>query len=406
MKNIFFLLWFLTGMFVNLLQASPVIADDKTENIIFDISFAKAGNGGGIVTFQLKEKVTPRMFQLSGENPRIVFDFYDTGVAAAVKTSIGTNAAAIIKKIRVGSHTVPNRKTRVVFDMADHRYNVTSVYNESTGSYIVRVTRADDIQIIKPTGKKRVVVPEKKKEIQNFADDDIAKPVKESDAVAEQPKRREIWKQQEKGKKNIVPIQTMLLAGKQPVPAADKGNAHKKNKAAKIVEKTAKQTVTPTLAAEKIRKEQVEESGVAKAKQGEQVISEIEPETETAIESFEKEKEKPVINKVSFEKNSENKEMVFFHLNGFFPPMVFAADGKKLQVVCEFFDGTFDGQDQKTIRTMGEYITKVKIKTFDSPGKVRAVLDLSPKYNYDLKQVFFREDNVFVIIISNLGRKK
>ncbi|MCI5158676.1 MAG: hypothetical protein D3906_09615 [Candidatus Electrothrix sp. AUS1_2] len=35
--------------------------------------------------------------------------------------------------------------------------------------------------------------------------------------------------------------------------------------------------------------------------------------------------------------------------------------------------------------------------------KIRVVLDLVPNYSYDLQQVFFKEENLFVIIINTLG---
>ena len=95
--------------------------------------------------------------------------------------------------------------------------------------------------------------------------------------------------------------------------------------------------------------------------------------------------------RVSFEKSGRDKEMVLFHLNGFYPPLVFAADETNLHVVCEFLDGSFGKDLEKTIHPKGRFIQRIRLSSQEDPKKVRAILDLAEKYQYDLKQVFLKK---------------
>ncbi len=407
MKYRFFLLWCFVGATFSLLQATPVTAVEKKENMISDISFERGDNGVETVTFKMKEKASPTMFQLSGKNPRVVFDFFDTvAVPDVIKNSVETGDG-IIKKIRVGSHAAPASKIRVVFDVAENKsaYDVTSIYQESTRCFVVRVARKN-IQHIKQTAKKKIIIHDKTIQKTAIRAESAAPPkVVESSIKSETSGQR-----RERVKRNIATVQTVLINGGKSATPIDKkdpsGLDETENRAADL---RAKDTTEPFVREKRITEQVIDDDATFRrddTRQNEETAEDRESEVESQNAGGEKKKTTPVIRKVSFEKSSENKEMVFFYLNEFFPPMVFAADEKKLQVVCEFFDGTFEGEGQKIFNTTGDYITRVKIETFDTPTKVRVIMDLTPNYNYDLKQVFFRENNVFVIIISNLGEKK
>lgn len=109
---------------------------------------------------------------------------------------------------------------------------------------------------------------------------------------------------------------------------------------------------------------------------------------------------------VSFESSTNDKEMVLFKLNGFHPPVVFAAGDQDLLVVCDFLDTLLGEGIEPVLEANGKYISKIRTTEQRDPGKVRVVLDLADDFNYDLKQVFFQDDNLFVVVISNLGEKK
>ncbi|MCI5222520.1 MAG: AMIN domain-containing protein [Candidatus Electrothrix sp. AR4] len=111
----------------------------------------------------------------------------------------------------------------------------------------------------------------------------------------------------------------------------------------------------------------------------------------------------PVLNAVTFENDSNRGEMVLFKLNEFHPPIVFGIEEGTPRVVCDFKDTVVAKDLPKSLKTAGKYIQKVRIGSEKAGKKVRVVLDLTPNYSYDLQQVFFKDDNLFVIIINTLG---
>ena len=109
-----------------------------------------------------------------------------------------------------------------------------------------------------------------------------------------------------------------------------------------------------------------------------------------------------VLSSVVFDKNSNRGEMVMFRLNKFHPPVVFGLEEKKPRVVCDFQDTAAGEHLPESVPADGKFVRGIHISREDSK-KIRVVLDLAPSSNYDLQQVFFKNDNLFVLIINTLG---
>jgi hypothetical protein len=110
----------------------------------------------------------------------------------------------------------------------------------------------------------------------------------------------------------------------------------------------------------------------------------------------------PTIFEISFDDSSSRGEMVLFRLNDFSPPTVSAIERDNPRVLCDFMAMKLDSSVQKTIAVNGKYIERIRTARHQDPEKVRVVLDLLPNRDYDLKQVFFRNDNLFVLIVNEL----
>jgi hypothetical protein len=111
----------------------------------------------------------------------------------------------------------------------------------------------------------------------------------------------------------------------------------------------------------------------------------------------------PTLTSISFDNNSNRGEMVLFKLNEFHPPIVFGIEEGTPRVVCDFKDTAAARDIPDSLKTAGKYIQKIRIGKNKKENKVRVVLDLTPSHSYDLQQVFFKEENLFVIIINTLG---
>jgi hypothetical protein len=108
-----------------------------------------------------------------------------------------------------------------------------------------------------------------------------------------------------------------------------------------------------------------------------------------------------LLSDVSFKGTSNKGEMVLFKLNGFFPPEVSGEEKGEPKVTCTFNDAALGSEVLALQQTDGEFVKKISVLKADDSNPLRVIIDLVPNKNYDLQQVFFKEDNLFVIIVNS-----
>ncbi len=113
----------------------------------------------------------------------------------------------------------------------------------------------------------------------------------------------------------------------------------------------------------------------------------------------------PLLLDITYENSSSKGEMVFFRLNGFFPPNVSAVESDNPQVVCEFANTAEKGNIKPVIETKGAYVQKILTVSGKDPKKIQVTLQLTPGRDYDLRQVFFKEDNLFVLVVNTMDEE-
>lgn len=325
-------------------------ANEQNAAMVESIDFVGKRNGEEIIHFQLSGDIKPRVFELPGEKPRIVFDFIETGYPAKKKRAIRTGGK-LVKKIRVGLHEQPVAKTRVVIDLASSKeFIVEKAFIPVTNILEVRISRKGEKDQQKPEVAilKNQVKNEKKKEEKNIT----------AMAEKEPPADKQV-----ETKTVIQEIQTKKVAASHEVVGKEK------------------------------------QQGVPEVIPAESLVT-IGKDTHPEILG-----EAPMLINVSYEDTTNNKEMVLFKLNGFYPPVVFAIEEDEPRIVCDFLDAQLGENLKNVLNSGGKYINKVRVARHIDPKKVRVVIDLAAQNDYDLKQVFFKEDNLFVVIISSLGKK-
>ena len=127
------------------------------------------------------------------------------------------------------------------------------------------------------------------------------------------------------------------------------------------------------------------------------------PPTEQPAKTDAIDDDSSVLNSVTFDNSSNKGEMILFKLNNFHPPIVFGLEEGTPRVVCDFKDTRIGQGIPNTIKTDGKYVRSIRVGKKNAPDKIRVVLDLVPSHSYDLQQVFFKEDNLFVIIINTMS---
>lgn len=129
-----------------------------------------------------------------------------------------------------------------------------------------------------------------------------------------------------------------------------------------------------------------------------QPLSEIGPQ-EPAKESG----KPPVLYSIEFDKNANRGETINFKLNTFNPPVVFGIEEDTPRIVCFFKDTGAGPELPDVVDAKGRFVKSIQVGKYSNPDNIRVVLDLVPNQNYDLQQIFFKEDNMFMIIINTNG---
>lgn len=110
----------------------------------------------------------------------------------------------------------------------------------------------------------------------------------------------------------------------------------------------------------------------------------------------------PQLLDISFDDSSNKGEMVLFHLNDFYPPTVSAVEKDNPRVLCDFMAMGLGKGIQENILANGKFVKSIHTATHKNPDKVQVILNLTPDRDYDLQQVFFKNDNLFVLIVNEL----
>jgi hypothetical protein len=116
--------------------------------------------------------------------------------------------------------------------------------------------------------------------------------------------------------------------------------------------------------------------------------------------------EKPQILDISFDDSSKKGEMVLFHLTAFHPPTVSAVEKDNPRVFCDFTGMDLGKGVEENIVAKGKYVERITTVKQGKSEKIRVTLNLTPKRDYDLQQVFFKNDNLFVLIVNELPKEK
>jgi hypothetical protein len=382
------------------------------------------------VTLQLNGSYIPKVFTLKGETPRIIFDFPDMIHGREIQGTT-TTKGALVKRIRVGMHTGETSKTRVVFDMATlNGVTYTQKFDEKSSSLIIQVTTtAKDAKSKSPSSPE--ANPSQKKDTVQKADENkgpLAVTTQPPEATAgaqaivkTEPPQTAISTEPPPEATKETPLPSKSTAEKaeekvtsaatvaQPQPEATPGpSASTKTTQAESeakVQTAAKETSTKPL----IATEKTEEKTQAPAK------ATPPPDTTPAAQTLAKTEAVkpaappgggagPMLESIKFEGTSPKGEMVLFKLSDFHPPVIHGVEEGVPRVICDFNNTQLADAVKNIIKADGKFVKVIRITKLKKPDRIRVVLDLAPNHSYDLQQVFFKEDNLFVIIV-NLVKK-
>lgn len=411
-----------------LLLCWPVLAAGEENASLESITFHRDAVKGETVSFKMNGKHLPTIAMIKGENPRIVLDYSDTRCSSAANRSFTTNGK-LAKKVRVGIHNDANQKTRVVVDLAprgDYQYSQSFNAEDNTLNLTIVSTRPVAEQEKKDAEPVRSGTPASAGPQANEKPSAKAKACKKpAPGKAEQKKQETATapltadQQQTSARPEAQEKENLAEAAQPPVErqtaATPPPNPAPQGQAEAAVPVRQTPAAAPLPAAD---------SSPAPARSSEPAAAAIPPppapadikakaaneEEKTSAGYAEKKaaakKQPPTLTAVKFDKNFNKGEIVIFKLNGFFPPKVTGSEKGEPKVFCDFTGISLSSDVKELIRCNGRFVTSIHVTEQKKSKTVRAVLTLTPNKNYDLQQVFYKEDNLFVLIVNSHDGEK
>jgi len=332
----------------------PLTAGARSEShaaAIESITVVAAEGEPEKMLIRLNASHSPKTFQMDGQRPRLVFDFYNVRYLSD-KLKIAGTGGDIISGIRVGRHDNP-QKTRIVVDIVPgSTYQYDQLFDMSSNSLEIRF-----------------------------------QPV--------EPEALEAGKRQHLRAESLKIVRTADTV-------ADTAAAEDKQETAEEKTKPAEKEpeITPPAESSAESPAEVVVLGADNKKQKGVADPAVEPaESDTGGEEN---LDPPIILDISFEESINNSETVLFKLSHFHPPLVFGIEKGTPRVVCDFIGGEVKANVPAVIDSGGTYVTRITVTGMTDPKKVRVELELATNHHYDLQQLFFKEDNLFVVIVNEL----
>ncbi|GAB4345006.1 MAG: hypothetical protein Kow0089_21880 [Desulfobulbaceae bacterium] len=400
--------------------------------MITNIRFESPTPSADHIIFELNGPYLPTGKALPGDNPRVYFDFPDTVPANKVKNRMEVNGN-FVKRIRHAYHKTPQEKTRVVFDLvANQKMDFSQSFDKDTNTLVVSLylagTTPEPLPVEKapPPGEKAAGPPPGENEPQA-----AVQPVPEqtlSHPSAKEPPPAGTSKPAEEPPPAQAPepeLPSLVRPAAQPVPeqpaeapektdvvtkaAAEQAGVVETGKISATDEKTLpmeppppEKTSTPTQVAALPPAEREKE--LEKPQPPAEEATMIQPMSEVGVQETTTSTGAPVLYSIEFDPESNRGEMISFKLNGFHPPVVFGIEEDIPRIVCFFKNATAGEGLRDIIGTNGRYVKNIKVGKYRNPDNIRVVLELVPGNNYDLQQIFFKDDKVFMVIINKAGK--
>ncbi len=383
------LLSLIAGQLLPLLLACTLAAAASKPELQ-KIKYAIRSSTSERIVLQLNGSYSPKIFTLKGENPRVVFDFPGLIQGREIQNNTATNGT-IVKRIRVGMHTDEDLKTRVVFDVASlNGLTYSQKFDQEASTLTIQFTTAakaaapETDSAFKKAGKiSRLEKGPIKASAQAQPHNGTA-----SEPVEKSTPHRSTQSTEKKDTTN------------QPSPIAAETPRKKSRPAAK--------EAPPQTAESVINPDRIKNPSAPTATQPQPVETANPPTTaETATTQpavSPKAEEGPKLESIKFDGSSPKGEMVLFKLNDFHPPTIHGVEEGIPRVICDFNNTQMVGAAKNSIKTHGKFVKVIRIAKHKNPDRVRVVLDLEPNRSYDLQQVFFKEDNLFVIIVNTIKK--
>ena len=110
-----------------------------------------------------------------------------------------------------------------------------------------------------------------------------------------------------------------------------------------------------------------------------------------------------IIKEIEYIMTPEGEEMVTFQLSGNYPPKTFSLAGERPKVISDFYGARLGEGVERYLKVDGDLIQQIRIGVHKgSRSKIRVVLDLVSDNEYEIRPVFFEDDNLYTLIVKKV----
>ena len=103
-----------------------------------------------------------------------------------------------------------------------------------------------------------------------------------------------------------------------------------------------------------------------------------------------------IINDIKYYKVSDSQDKVLVYVSVLNNPRMQTLRGTNPRIVLDFFNTSQVGKERYEIRTEGNFIKKIRVRTYREPQqKVRLVFDMVLNKKYSIERSFSKKDNVY-----------
>ena len=301
-------------------------------------------DGKDVVSILFQGRSEPQIFSLDGGgSPRLVFDFPGAQYLGSAKIAVD---GAVVKAARIATHQNP-LKTRVVFDLIPgHDVDYNQEFLEDSQTLRIVLSDKSGTPVARPPAPKQAVAPASKEVASKEVAPKEMAPRQKTEPPAESPA-------------------TLQLPVKPPPTPA------------KFANTTPSPFDSPFLTEE----------------------TPAEPTGSTTPD----ETASPVTSRMfgySLDTQATGGDVLRLQLDGYASPKVTAREGKKPQIIC-FFPQMRLALEKRLNQTMsGKFVRKVAVSAQKKPVGVQVVLDLEDGYDYDIQQIFIKDETAFLLVVN------
>lgn len=364
--------------------------------------------GSEEVVLSFNTVTEPKVFTMGGSQPRVVYDFEGVQPRSTLRNL--APGAALVKGVRVGIHRQDDVRTRLVFDVNSlqglkHSYNVDKQNNRLvvrfSGPGAAAVAKEKQTQAVPArlqAGATKQKGPGQEAAVTARGDKDVAKaPVAVAARQEEKPARAATPRPAAPAAVAKIPEE------RQPALPVVREMAAPPEEAKTSPPQTSTPEVTAKAASPVAAQPSAETQPAAPAATAGAAPAATTPAPGTGTpDPAAAPTEAPYLSAIQFDPDSPRGELVQFKLNGFYPPVLRSIETGSPQVICEFSNLQVAPALEGPIKISGRLVKAIRLDKSADGGKVRVFVELEPNQNYDLQQVFFKEDNFFVLIVNTV----